>query len=93
MEFATRRFSTNFVNGLSKCIERDLIMTAAEKQVWLATKKKGLELFAPDHGGSYKVFNVHPLPRELSLYCAQDVQYLPRLWSSSVNLALLCWNG
>jgi exonuclease 3'-5' domain-containing protein 1 len=81
MEFASRRVSARFVSGLSKCIERDLIMATTEKQTWLATKEKGLKLFAPERGGSYEAFNARPLATDLTLYCVQDVQLLPRLWS------------
>ena len=81
MEFATRRSKGRFVNGLAKCIDYDLVMTAAEKYTWLSVKEKGKKLFAPECGGSYELFNVRPMSKDLSLYCAQDVQYLPRLWS------------
>ena len=50
MEFATRSFSKGCVNGLTKCIERDLKMTRKEKQDWLAIKKTGVKLFAPEYG-------------------------------------------
>lgn len=79
MEFATRRNSGRFVSGLSKCIEKGLVMTVAERKIWLATKEKGLKLFAPERGGSYEIFNVRPLSEEIALYCIQDVQCLPRL--------------
>ncbi len=81
MEFATRRVRGRFVSGLSKCIERDGMMTITERQEWLATKEKGLKLFTPERGGSYELLNVRPLCEELILYCVQDVQFLPRLWS------------
>jgi exonuclease 3'-5' domain-containing protein 1 len=92
MEFATRRVKGRFVKGLSKCIEMDLVLTMAERQIWLATKERGLKLFAPERGGSYEVFNARPLSEELCQYCAQDVQYLPRLWSgysSKLNPSVL----
>ncbi|EFZ03868.1 DnaQ-like (or DEDD) 3'-5' exonuclease superfamily protein [Metarhizium robertsii] len=81
MELATRSFSKRCVNGLSKCIERDGSFTIDEKLVWMETKKKGLLLFAPEEGGSYDIFKQRPLPKDIVLYCAQDVQILPRLWS------------
>jgi exonuclease 3'-5' domain-containing protein 1 len=81
MEFASRRVRGRFVSGLSKCIEKDLMMTFTEKHTWLAAKEKGLKLFTPERGGSYETLNVRPLSKDLSLYCAQDVQFLPRLWS------------
>jgi exonuclease 3'-5' domain-containing protein 1 len=80
MELATRSFSKRCINGLAKCIERDLTMTARERQNWKVTKERGVKLFAPEHGGSYEVFNSRPLSEEVRKYCMQDVQLLPRLW-------------
>jgi exonuclease 3'-5' domain-containing protein 1 len=80
MELATRSFSKRCISGLVKCIERDLTMTARERQNWRAKKERGVKLFAPEHGGSYEVFNSRPLSEEVKEYCMQDVQLLPRLW-------------
>ncbi|RGP78639.1 3 -5 exonuclease [Fusarium longipes] len=80
MELATRSFSRRCVNGLSKCIDRDASLSAQEKSDWARVKEAGLRLFAPDKGGTYEVFNKRPLPDAIRLYCAQDVQILPRLW-------------
>jgi exonuclease 3'-5' domain-containing protein 1 len=88
MELATRSFSKRLINGLAKCMGRDLPMTPAERLEWNMTKERGLKLFAPERGGSYEVFNVRPLSGEMMEYCKQDVQYLPRLWlhySSKMN--------
>ncbi|KAK0612665.1 ribonuclease H-like domain-containing protein [Bombardia bombarda] len=81
MELATRTFSRKFVNGLAKCIERDSPLSTDERVAWKAVKEKGAKLFAPERGGTYQVFNERPLSEEIRLYCAQDVQFLPRLWS------------
>jgi exonuclease 3'-5' domain-containing protein 1 len=51
MELATRRFSRRCVNGLTKCIERDLPLGLAEVKVWKEIKEKGLDLFALGRGG------------------------------------------
>lgn len=80
MELATRTFSKRCINGLAKCIERDLPMTKKERDDWKMTKDKGIRLFAPEHGGSYDVFNCRPLSDEVRKYCMQDVQFLPLLW-------------
>ena len=80
MELASRGFNRRFVNGLARCIERDGRMTMTEKLRWKQCKEKGVRLFAPERGGSYAVFNRRPLDREIKDYCAQDVQFLPRLW-------------
>ncbi|RYP03560.1 hypothetical protein DL764_005061 [Monosporascus ibericus] len=82
MELATRTSADRRrVNGLSKCIERDAPLAAAERLAWEAAKKKGVRLFAPEHGGSYRVFDERPLSEDIRLYCVQDVRFLPRLWS------------
>ncbi|KAF2678020.1 hypothetical protein K458DRAFT_423432 [Lentithecium fluviatile CBS 122367] len=80
LELATRSGSKRFISGLAKCMERDLPMTSAERQTWMATKETGRRLFAPERGGSYEVFNKRPLPQEIREYCMQDVKFLPRLW-------------
>jgi exonuclease 3'-5' domain-containing protein 1 len=82
MELATRTFPKKFVKGLLKCIEGDLTMTAREMQSWKSTKEKELNLFVPERGGSYGVFNIRPLSQDIILYCIQDVQLLPRLWQT-----------
>lgn len=81
MELATRNFAGRFINGLAKCIERDLRLSQKQKVAWQSTKDKGLDLFAPERGGSYRVFNERPLSEAIKLYCVQDVRFLPRLWS------------
>lgn len=81
MELATRSFQRKHVNGLAKCIERDAGLSISEIIVWRTVKEQGVKLFAPEHGGSYQVFNGRPLSKEITSYCVQDVQFLPRLWS------------
>ena len=81
LEVATRPFSKDRVSGLSKCIESDAKLTPEASAVWKSTKQKGLLLFAPEHGGSYEVFNSRPMLQEIIDYCTQDVVYLPVLWT------------
>ena len=81
MELAARNFPKKHVNGLSKCIERDAPLDMSERRAWKAAKDKGVKLFAPEHGGTYQVFNERPLSEHIRRYCVQDVQFLPRLWS------------
>jgi exonuclease 3'-5' domain-containing protein 1 len=63
MEVATRRIQLprKYLFGLSKCVEGDLFLTPAENRVWKDTKERGLNLFAPERGGSYEVSNARPL--------------------------------
>ncbi len=81
MELATRTFPRRCVNGLAKCIERDGRLPPQELAAWKIVKDAGIKLFDPKHGGSYSVFAKRPLCDAIRLYCAQDVQILPRLWS------------
>ncbi|KAJ6779705.1 hypothetical protein PWT90_07316 [Aphanocladium album] len=81
MEVATRSFGRKHVNGLAKCIERDASLSPAERQRWKDCKETGVRLFAPERGGSYKVFNHRPLSKEILQYCVQDVHFMPRLWA------------
>lgn len=80
MELATRAFNRRCVNGLSRCIEKDVQMNGAEKIAWMRAKDKGKALFAPERGGTYEVFNQRPLREDIIQYCVQDVQLLPILW-------------
>ena len=70
-----------YVNGLTRCIERDAPLSMNERHTWKVAKEKGIKLFAPGHGGSCQVFNKRPLSEEIRLYCVYEVQFLPRLWS------------
>jgi len=80
MELATRTYSKRCINGLTKCIEKDISLTVSERGAWKETKEKGLDLFAPERGGSYEVFNARPLSEDVMLYCIQDVHFMPKLW-------------
>lgn len=57
MEQATRNFSKKCVSGLSKCIERDLSLGAAERQTWKETNERGLDSFGVQRGESYQAFD------------------------------------
>lgn len=91
MELATRNFSRRCVNGLSKCIERDITLSMSEREVWKETKEKGLKLFAPERGENYEVFNVRPLPEDVLLYCIQDVHFMPKLWRRYNSKLSVAW--
>ncbi|KIW35191.1 uncharacterized protein PV07_01904 [Cladophialophora immunda] len=75
IEFATRNRRGRYVNGLAKCIEKDLPHIPG----WSLAKAKGRRLFAPEAGGKYGVFLERPLPDEILQYCEQDVMLMPRL--------------
>lgn len=81
MELATRTFLKKYVNGLSKCIEKDARMSLMQRVEWKSVKEKGVKLFNPKHSGSYEVFNTCLLAKEVREYCIQDVQFMPKLWA------------
>ena len=81
LEVATRSYSKERVKGLAKCIEADAQLSPEASAAWKATKQNGVSLFAPEHGGSYEVFNSRPMLQDVIDYCTQDVVYLPLLWS------------
>jgi exonuclease 3'-5' domain-containing protein 1 len=86
MESATRKTtaSRKLLNGLAKCVENHLLMPfgSIELRSWKLAKKKGEQLFKPEQGGSYAVFNQRPIPKDIIHYCVGDVQYLPELRDS-----------
>ncbi|CZS92358.1 uncharacterized protein RAG0_02766 [Rhynchosporium agropyri] len=82
MEYATRTYRKQFVNGLSKCIERDLCLSSRQQSECRRVKEIGLKLFAPERGGTYEVFNDRPLSDAIGMYCVQDVQWLPGLYQA-----------
>ncbi|EPE28746.1 hypothetical protein GLAREA_09867 [Glarea lozoyensis ATCC 20868] len=81
MELASRKGSRKFVSGLAKCIGRDLQISPAQQTQWRVTKERGVQLFAPETGGRYEVFNERPLKPEIIRYCQQDVALLPILYN------------
>ena len=81
MELATRSKCGMYLNGLTRCIERDAALSFTQKNTWLAIKESGKKLFEPKLGGSYAVFNQRPLGEGIQRYCIQDVLVLPTLWN------------
>ncbi|KAF1956826.1 domain-containing protein 1 [Byssothecium circinans] len=80
MELASRTRPKAYLNGLARCIQDDLPLSAALRAEIQKTKDAGVRLFAPEKGGSYEAFNQRPLLPELERYCVQDVVFMPRLW-------------
>jgi exonuclease 3'-5' domain-containing protein 1 len=79
------------VKALTKCIGRDLSLTMSEREAWTETKEKGLDLFAPERGGSHEVFNTRPLSEDVMLYCIQDVHFMPKLWRHYSSKMAMRW--
>lgn len=91
MELATRGSHKRHVNGLAKCIDRDSGLLPSVKSNWTAVKEKGKQLFLPENGGSYAVFDKRPLSDEIATYCVQDVTYLPVLWLAYARKISRSW--
>jgi exonuclease 3'-5' domain-containing protein 1 len=51
------------------CIGKDAVMTVAQKSTRNAMKGEGRDLFAPEQGGRYEVFNDRSLAKETIEYC------------------------
>ena len=84
MELATTtRASREYLLGLSKAIDYNssrLNITPKQMQVCRTIKETGLNLFAPERGGRYAVFEERPLRQAIKDYCVQDVVHMPGLW-------------
>lgn len=83
MESATRTTTSSrkYLNGLAKCIEK-YALYGNDLRSWKLAKEKGVRLFKPEYGGSYKIFEQRPIPNEIISYCVGDVQHLPKLWKT-----------
>ncbi|KAB8227913.1 uncharacterized protein BDW43DRAFT_304292 [Aspergillus alliaceus] len=85
MELATRSFPKRCVNGLARCIENKADMTFSERNTWKLGKEKGLNLFAPERGGSYEVFNLRPLAQDnMQLWQKYNRKLSPR-WAAKIE--------
>ena len=79
------------LKGLQTCIERHCELAPGLKLAAQYIKQAGLNLFSPERGGSYEVFNQRPMPNAIVDYCAQDVLLLPRLWRKYMGRIELEW--
>ncbi|KAF2129967.1 exonuclease [Dothidotthia symphoricarpi CBS 119687] len=93
MELATRRTpSRTHLSSLAKCIEHDVALSAAEQQQSRHVKEQGLNLFSPERGGSYAVFNERPLRAAVRDYCVLDAVHMPGLWRAySGRMSAFWW--
>lgn len=91
MELGTRKGPKDFLAGLSKCVEKDSTISAAEKKTWELTKSNTRQLFDPAFGGRYDIFNERPIQPMIVEYCAGDVTLLPDLFNT--YNAKLCQSG
>jgi exonuclease 3'-5' domain-containing protein 1 len=76
----TNKRGKRLLHGLAKCVGDVSSLSEDEKKAWAVAKEKGQQLFSPEKGGSFAVFNERPLNDEIRIYCEQDAQCLPGLY-------------
>ena len=91
--YCTKRDQTSlrgrdrFVKGLKSAIEDCPGLSYETRRNLEKTKTTGVDLFAPENGGSYDVWKNRPLDAALISYAAADVRFLHMMydaWSSFV---------
>ncbi|KAJ6615831.1 ribonuclease H-like domain-containing protein [Mycena sp. CBHHK59/15] len=82
-----RPIPPRFLNGLKASLEIYVapLKSAEVIRTWARVKEAGLQLFAPERGGRYEVFEDRPLKAALVAYCAQDVALLDKLETALRN--------
>jgi exonuclease 3'-5' domain-containing protein 1 len=81
MELATtNRPSRDYLTGLASCIAWDAGISYSERMRVQSVKEHGNRLFAPERGGSYKVFEERLLREGVREYYVVDVVHMPKLW-------------
>eukprot|EP00240_Pyramimonas_obovata_P003895 CAMPEP_0118937576 /NCGR_PEP_ID=MMETSP1169-20130426/23168_1 /TAXON_ID=36882 /ORGANISM="Pyramimonas obovata, Strain CCMP722" /LENGTH=372 /DNA_ID=CAMNT_0006881249 /DNA_START=322 /DNA_END=1440 /DNA_ORIENTATION=+ len=76
-----------FLHGLQKALSESGIISEADLAAVEKVKATGKQLFAPEKGGSYDVWEKRPLHESLVNYCVADVKYLFEMkakWGSVV---------
>ena len=91
MELGCRGGSKDRVMSLAKCIEHHCPIHAEAKKEWQETKYSATQLFDPEKGGRYEIFNERPLNREIIRYCTQDVTLLPELYNVYKSKLSMFW--
>jgi exonuclease 3'-5' domain-containing protein 1 len=71
----TNKRGKRLLHGLAKCVGDVSSLSEDEKKAWAVAKEKGQQLFSPEKGGSFAVFNKRPLKDEIRIYCEQDVHF------------------
>ena len=79
MEVATRSTKKYRMSELAASIGRDAHLAPDDIKAWKVENEKGLALFEPKSGGSYKNFSFRPMTQEIIDYCANKIAYLPLL--------------
>ena len=71
--------SREYLSGLAACVEHTNIISFYRYITWSRDREVGEQLFRPELGGSYDVFNKQPLPDDIVRYCVGNVACLPEL--------------
>ncbi len=82
-EVAGRRskgLQVHFVPSLQKCVAGCDRLDCTQKQFADFINRSGKQLFEPDHGGSYEVFQKRPLLDDLLVYAAHDCRHMHMLY-------------
>lgn len=79
LENASRVGNKTYLNGLDKCVQRDLRLTYTEAQRWARTKQEVKALMHVPNGNDDNIFARRPLDAKTLQYCVNDVVYLPAL--------------
>ena len=82
-DVAVRRakgLQVNFVPSLQKCLTSCDRLGRMQKTFADFINKTGKQLFEPDHGGRYEVFQQRPLLPDLLVYAAHDCRYMQLLY-------------
>jgi exonuclease 3'-5' domain-containing protein 1 len=77
------------VVSLGKCIQNDLGKSKARR--FYKVLDKALKFFDPELGGSYQIFNVRPLPKDITLWCSYAVSFLPELRQKYWTMLTVEW--
>ncbi|KAJ5722188.1 ribonuclease H-like domain-containing protein [Penicillium malachiteum] len=85
MELGTRKGSKRLVSGLAKCIEKHSPVGLEKKAIWKRQKESMKVLF------DFGIFDKRPLSSKVIEYCAQDVIFLPGLYTYYDSLLREPW--
>ncbi|CAK8999295.1 unnamed protein product [Durusdinium trenchii] len=83
-EVAARRskgLTVNFVFSLQKCLAGCDRLDQSQKSFAEFINKCGKQLFEPEKGGSYEIFQKRPLLDQILVYAAHDSRYLQLLYA------------
>lgn len=87
-EIATRRhrgFHVSYLRGLHKCLSECPQLKEEQKSFASQINEMGKELFEPQNGGSYEIFEQRPLNPIILVYAAHDSRYMLVLYEQYMS--------